>query len=262
MSDTLENEAEPKVKRSRKPKANADTAPKVKKPRVVSVKEEKIPCAFCKKKITAAEGVKHLCIQKKRWLDRDLPYVRIAFEVFSLFFKINFRRDVNFDDFIQNSNHKFFVTFGKYIYDVNAVQPMGFARFVIEKGAGLPIHKWPQDSVYETYVRQLTARESPDAAAERTILLMEQWAVESGEDWRDFFRLISPTLAVHWIRSGRLSPWLLYATQSGNDLLGRFSEEQLKLVEQYIDPALWKRRISMNRDAIQSLQAVLKEAGL
>jgi len=220
-------------------------------------------CRFCDKVfVRESSFVKHLCEKKKKFIDRELPHVRLGYSVYCLFYKFNYGKEQPADHFRKSKLYNAFVQFGRYMIDVQAIEPLEFAQFVIEKGASLPIDRWGTDAVYETYVRNRTMKETPEVAAERTILLMQQWAIESGNDYRDFFRLISTPRAVHWIRSGRISPWMLYATQSGQELLQRFNGEEVNIVSGYIDPAMWKRRIKLFAKEVDSLSEIFKEVGL
>jgi hypothetical protein len=233
------------------------------KPKAIPVTAPQYECFFCKKEFKR-EGtfLKHLCEKKRRFTDRELPHVRLGYLAYQKFYKFNYRREINIDHFNNSQYYNAFVKFGKYMIDVNAIDPMEFIQFLIEKGASIPVDRWATDAVYETYVRMRTMKESPETAAERTILLMQQWAIESGNDYKDFFRLIPTPLAVHWIRSGRISPWMLYATQSGQELLGRLDNEQVAIVSQYIDPAIWTKRIKLFEKEINSLAKILEEVGI
>jgi hypothetical protein len=45
------------------------------------------------------------------------------------------------------------------------------------------------------------------------------------------------------LSNGRVSPWILWATKSGRELLGKLNEDQLNVIAGVIDPDHWKRRI-------------------
>lgn len=219
-------------------------------------------CHFCKKVfVHEASFLKHLCEQKKRHIDRDLPHVRLGFLAYRKFFKFNYRREPDFEHFRKSRHYGVFCHFGQYMLDVRASNPMEYAQFMIEKGASVPIDRWSTDAAYETYIRHRNANESPGTAVERAVRLIEQWSVESGHALTDFFRLIPTPLAVDFIRSGKISPWMLYATRSGQDLLARFNREELNIVSTYVDPVLWKRRINYHQKELRKLQTIFNEIG-
>ena len=203
-----------------------------------------------------------MCEKKRRFGDKDLKHVRMAFLVYQRFYEINYRSKKlkTYDQFIDSRFYIPFVTFGRYLQDINAINPMAFVDFLIK--LGLPIDKWKSPTVYETYIRELNKRESPDAAVERNILLMQQWSSESGEHWTDFFRKVKPPLATLWIRSGRISPWVLFVASSAAELFGRMSDEQMQIVESVLDPGFWGEKLENHKEEVEHIRSILDEAGV
>jgi hypothetical protein len=235
--------------RQKKPKADA--------------KAEGFTCEFCKKQYQQEKSfLVHMCAKKQRFLDRGEKYVKLGFWVYQRFHNLsyNHRKEKTFEDFANSQFYTSFTRFGRYLLNINAVNMQGFVDFLIK--ASIPIDEWQSPIVYETYVRELNKRESADAAVERNILLMEQWAVETGEHWTDFFRKIEPTLATAWIRSGRISPWVLYTASSASNLMQRMSEEQVELTRQALDPAFWGAKLETDTEEVDRIRAILDSAGV
>jgi hypothetical protein len=67
---------------------------------------------------------------------------------------------------------------------------------------------------------------------------------------------------VHDLSSGQLSPWVLYATSSGQDALSKFNEEQLNFVIKYIEPAKWSERLLKNSLDLDYVRMACREAGI
>jgi len=90
------------------------------------------------------------------------------------------------------------------------------------------------------------------------------WAEESGNHWTDFFDKVPPPLVVHWVKLGRLSPWVLYALESAQErLLSRLSAEQLCLVTQKYAPyARWTVKIATHQAAVKQVREIFAKAGL
>lgn len=226
-------------------------------------KEEKFTCQFCKTEFSRESSlIAHLCEKKRRWLNKDDKYVKLALYAYIRFYQIQFpgKKLPDYEKFMNCQHYIGFTKFGKYILDLNAINPEGFIEFVIK--STVPLKDWTAPHVYELYVRELTKKESPDRAIERNILLMQQWSQDTGEDWTDFFRKINPNLAVLWIRSGRISPWIIYTAKSVEDLFTRMTEEQLNLIHEYVDPKYWKAKLKMNKEDVAWLKKELDEAGL
>lgn len=193
--------------------------------------------------------------------EREETHVRYAFMIFKKFHEINHRgKEKTWPDFINSKFYNDFVKVGRYIRDINAINAIQFVDFLVR--SGLPITKWIAPSVYETFVRELTKRESPDAAVQRNILLMQQWANDTGNHWTEFFRKINPAQATMWIMGGRISPWVLYLAPSAESLFNRFSEEQINIVSKYIEPEFWEVRMKSHQDEVEFLRQVFEDAGV
>lgn len=221
-------------------------------------------CNFCKKTyVTERAYLTHLCSLKQRYLDRDLQHVKMAYAIYQHWWTVSYgaKRGMKrtYDDFMRSRQYMDFVRFGRYLREIDAINPMAFVDYLIRGGA--KISDWQKPSVYEVYLRDLTRRETPTAAIERNILLMEQWATRSGEQWTDFFRKIAPALAVTWIRSGRISPWVLYTAPSADALFSRLSDEQIALIESYIDPVFWRKKLDEHKEDKNHIEEILADAG-
>jgi hypothetical protein len=150
-----------------------------------------------------------------------------------------------------------FVRFARHLLDLAAINPMSFVDFLVRTEA--PIDKWTHPVYYGTYIRELNKNEGLLAAIERSFIVMEHWAIDAGERWQDFFRLLAPAKAVLWIINGRISPWLLFTASSTPDLLTRLNPEQLRKVEDAIDVAFWTIKLERHQADVEHIRAMLKE---
>lgn len=242
------------------PVSQEKPSPKAKEP---SQKTELFTCDFCKKSYKQERAfLVHMCEPKRRWLDQDSKYVKLGFQVYKRFHEINFRsqREKSYNDFMKSTFYTAFTKFGRYLLQLNAINPKGFIDFLIK--TEVKLHKWESPLVYEKYIRELNKKESPDAAIERNFLLMQQWARDNDEVWTDFFRKIEPAQAALWIKSGRISPWILFTASSAGDLFARLSDEQLTLVQSNIDPDYWGIRLERAADDVAFIREQLDAAGL
>lgn len=202
-----------------------------------------------------------MCVKKQRDLDRQDKNSRMAFRVWLRYYELSMKQNnKTWDDFIGSQFYNDFLRVGKYINEVNAVNIPQFIDFLVR--SSIPLKKWTHESVYETYIRELTKKETPDAAIERCLNLMQQWAGATGEHWADFFRKVGPAQATLWIKSGRLSPWVIYISGSSHELFDRMSSEQLQMVQSYLDPVFWSLKIDRHNDEVEFFRRVLDEAGV
>lgn len=134
-------------------------------------------CQYCKRSFKREKTLSvHLCEPKRRYLNKDAKYVRLGYLAYNRFYALTqgSKKDKTYDNFASSNYYTGFTKFGRYILDINAIDPEKFIDFVINNSVHLD--KWCSDSVYETYIRELNKKETAERAIERGILLMQQWA--------------------------------------------------------------------------------------
>lgn len=233
------------------------------KPKTKEVKVEPIrhTCEFCKRDFSTEKTlIAHACEKKRRWLWKDEKYATMGFRAYQLFYEVGmkYKKVKTQEDFIDSQYYSAFIKFGKHLVDINAIDPIGFTEFLIRTNVRLD--DWCLPRPYEIWVRELGRKEHPDRALERNILLMEQWSRETGEEWTDFFRKVNPQLATKWIKTGRLSPWLLFTV--GDQLVERLSDEQLVLVQELLEPGFWFKKFDTFEDEVRSIKFNLRSVGV
>lgn len=204
----------------------------------------------------------HACEKKRRWLSKDEKYERMGFMVFRKFFEVSFRSKPprTYQDFVDSLHYSAFVRFGRYLHEIQALNPESFVEFLVK--AQVPMKSWETAFVYEQFVRELAKKEPAASAFERNILLMKQWETDTDEPWYDFFRKVNTNTATQLIRAGRLSPWVLYTAESAFELLERMTEEQMTMIEQYVTPIFWERKFIEQPQEVDFIRELLKEAGV
>ena len=168
--------------------------------------------------------------------------------------------DKTYEEFAKSKYYTGFTKFGKHILDVNAIDPENFIDFVIT--TSVKLDKWCSDAVYETYIRELNKKETAERAVERGILLMQQWARENDRPYNVFFREISRPRAIHWIKSGRISPWVIFNSVSGVELINSFNDHELNLINEYLEPTFWTRKFEVRKDDVLFVKEILTKAGI
>ena len=224
-------------------------------------------CEFCKREFHQEINlINHNCEKKRRWFNKDDPTSRLAFIAWARFYELNSQfskagaKKSSFREFIDSRYYSAFIKFARQVIETNAPEPAKFIDYVIKNN--LPIDKWTHDTVYENYVIDLLKHETPESAVARTIQLMKTWSEQSNEPWIDFFKKVSPIQAAVWIKTGRISPWVLYNADSTESLLDRCGEEQLQMIKNYAKIPQWKIRFNQNQESTLWIRNTLKEAGL
>ena len=219
-------------------------------------------CQYCEAKFKSERTIMvHICEPKRRYMNKDEKYSRLAFHAYSRFYELTQAvGGRTFDDFAKSKFYLGFTKFGMHIININAINPEDFVDFVIRNSVKLD--RWCSDSVYETYIQELNRKESADRAVERSILLMQKWGAEYDRPFNRFFKEVSKPLAIHYITSGRLSPWAIFNCDSGTELIDSFSDRELIIINGYLEPHFWTRKFNTRIEDVQFVKMILKKAGI
>jgi uroporphyrinogen-III decarboxylase len=89
---------------------------------------------------------------------------------------------------------------------------------------------------------------------------MMDWANVNNAQWEHYFAYVNLNRATHDIKEGTISPWLVLNTKAGKEMLTKMNDEQLAIVEPYIDPQFWMRRFKALPADVELVKDVIKEA--
>ena len=203
----------------------------------------KFKCPYCGKEFTRERTLQvHMCEPKRRYLQKDEKWVVNAFMVFQRFYQIHQKntKPKTYDAFVKSAYYNAFVKFGRYIMHINPLYPERYIDYVLH--SKIKLDHWARDDLYEAYLIDAIKREPVEAALQRTITTMMDWAVEQNAQWSDYFRLVNTNRAVQHIQQGKISPWLLLGCNAGKKMLKSFSDEQLQMTQRFINPEYWANK--------------------
>jgi hypothetical protein len=109
-------------------------------------------------------------------------------------------------------------------------------------------------------VQHLKDEDALDAIArsiETTIDLASEEKIQS----KDYLRYGNRNRICHLITNGKISPWMLYQSESGVDFLSNLDEGQQRLIMDYINPEQWAIKFKRNTEMVVQVKELLKEAG-
>ena len=205
---------------------------------------------------------KHICEQKRRWMDIDKPANRIAFAAWSDFYS-SFqpsKKKRDYKAFTQSPYYTSFVKFGGYCVDVKAVGVQAYIRYLI-KGQ-YPIDDWTSDKIYTRFLMDYLKAEDPLDAIKRTINNIAEECEGENLEIRDFFRFGKANKICHMIISGKISPWMIYHSRTGIEFLESINDSQRSLIFPYIDPEKWMIKFRRNQTETDQVSEILKQANL
>lgn len=221
-----------------------------------------LTCKWCNKPFSNERRFTiHLCPKKKRWADRDATHIRLGYRVYQKFYSMTTNgRDRTHEDFIHSPYYEGFVKFGRCCVVNQYNEPERFCEWLIRNS--IKLDDWCKNDVYDRYLLEFVQKEPGLRALERTIIYMSEWAEETSTNWQDYFIMVTTPRAVHDIRSGRVSPWVLYLSNTGDQLLTRMSDEQVRMIERVIDAQFWLKMFAKHNEEVQEIRHACEIAGL
>jgi hypothetical protein len=222
--------------------------------------EQNYQCQYCGKAYAKETTLaSHLCEPKRRHLQKNEKGVVLGFQAYLKFFKFTQGKgNKTYDDFAKSPYYAAFVKFGRYLHSIDAVKPERFMDWVIKNNKKLDY--WCKEQFYDEYLTEYIRIENPQDALERSINEMENWATENNSVVNHYFKYANENRIVRAVSNGRISPWAVYCSESGVNMLGRLNQEQIAIVYPWIDPDYWHKKLNNSADA-DWCKYILKEAG-
>jgi hypothetical protein len=219
-----------------------------------------LKCEHCRRTFARASSLeRHLCEQKRRWLDRDRPANRIAYNAWLKFYR-QFqpsKRSLEYRDYVNSAYYGGFLKFGNYCVDVGVINPIGFVDWLLTER--VPLDNWNSDRQYTRYLVTYVRTEDALEAVHRSVKHMLELAEAENIQLTDVFRYVSPSKLCFMITSGKISPWILYHTESGKQWLSKLNEDQHGFIYDYIDPERWQIKFRRSPEDVESVKSVISE---
>ena len=141
---------------------------------------------------------------------------------------------------------------------ISPLYPEKYIDYVVK--SRIKLDHWARDDLYETYLIDTLKTEPVEAALQRSIQTMMDWAEEQNVQWADYFRLVNTPRAVQHIQTGKISPWLILGCTAGKKMLKLFTDEQLQMVHRFINPEYWSNKFKSLPADVIFVQETAKEA--
>ena len=69
-------------------------------------------------------------------------------------------------------------------------------------------------------------------------------------------------MAVFHICSGKISPWILYTSNSASSIFDKLNSEQTKMITDYVDPEYWFKKLNNNKEDVDWVLNILGKVDL
>lgn len=219
-------------------------------------------CEFCKKTFVKESTVAvHMCEPKRRRLEQNQRGVQIGFQAYLEFYKLMNKsgKARTFDDFADSPYYKAFVKFGRYCVDVRAINPARFTEWVLKQNKKLD--HWAKDSVYGEYLTEYLRVENVNDALARAIEFGIDWGEKNNAKPEDCLRYGNSNAMAYAVSTGRISPWVIYCSDSGQRFLADLDSTQVAMIWPYIDSEYWGRKFKDYPADYEYARDILQKAG-
>jgi hypothetical protein len=230
---------------------------------MIALVEQPYKCVHCKKSFMQERTlVSHMCERKRRALQKDEKRVQAGFMAFNRFWQLTQNAKVlkTYDNFADSSYYNAFVKFGSFVNNVSPLYPDKFIDYVIKSGVKLDF--WCRDELYEKYLFDVLKTEPVESAVQRTLKTMMEWGEEHNADFAHYFAYASLNKAVHDIRNGHISAWVILNSSTGQTMLRNMSDEQLEMISLALDVPYWIRKFKEVPADVALVKEICQEAGI
>lgn len=220
-------------------------------------------CVHCNKSFMKEKTlVAHMCERKRRALQKDEKRVQAGFMAFNRFWKLTQNAMVakTYDNFADSGYYNAFVKFGSFINNINPLYPDKFIDYVIK--SGVKLDHWCRDELYEKYLYGMIKLEPVEAAVQRSIQTMMEWGDEKNASFEHYFLYVSLNRAVNDIRNGKISPWVILNSASGQKMISNMTDEQLELIAPAFDVPFWFKKFKDTPADVALVKEICQGVGI
>jgi hypothetical protein len=224
--------------------------------------KSKFGCEFCGRTFLRESTIlKHICEYKHRWLEKDRPCNRIGFQAWVQFYRKNSasKKTKTYEEFIKSAYYGAFVKFGLYCIDANVINVPRYADWLVKNQ--IKIDTWNTDTNYTKFLIEYLRTENALDAVARSIETTIQLAENEKIFTKDVLRYGNTNRICYEITKGKISPWMLYHSESGREFLEKLNETQEKMIMDYINPEQWALKLIKNIDDVKEVRKMLLTAG-
>lgn len=224
--------------------------------------EEPYVCKYCEKGFKRERTLAvHVCEQKRRHMSKDDKGVALGFHTYNKFYQHaqGDHMHKTYEEFAQSPYYTAFVKFGNYCLKTKCIKIERFIDWVV--ASGIKLDQWATDATYTKFLEKILKTENVNDALTRAIEYSIEWGEEKQMKPEDVLRYGSENRLCHAIVTGKLSPWVIYQSASGQEFLGKLNSEQMQIIWDVIDPDYWADVFEVKPSDTSYVQEMLKNAG-
>lgn len=219
-------------------------------------------CDFCSRAfIRESTMMKHLCEYKRRFQEKDKAGNRIGFQSWLQFYARNTAstKKRTYLDFTKSAYYIAFVKFGNYCVNAHVINVSRYMDYLLKND--IKLDTWAQDTTYTKFLIQYLKEEDPLDAVARSIETTVDLAQQERILTKDCLRYGNKNRICYAITNGKISPWMLYQSESGVRFIESLDVTQQKMIIDYINPEQWAIKFVRDRDILSQVKELLQAAG-
>jgi hypothetical protein len=222
-------------------------------------------CGWCHRDFARESTLQsHVCEPRRRSEARHDPDVVLAFAAYNQFHAatapVHQRTAKSYQEFCNSRHYVMFVKFGAWLREQVVQEPEKYVNWLLRNR--VEFVQWCDVIKYQEFLAETLDHEPSQSALERSLRNITAWSEQNDITWTEFFHKVHPNVACAWIQQGKLSPWMLYNSDSAVALLERCSAEQLGLIQSVAPIHKWKVRFMRHKQEADSIRWVLQQAGI
>lgn len=226
-------------------------------------KPAKFSCEFCNREFARERTlISHLCETKQRWLNKDIGGNRLGFQAWLQFYAKNSMsktKNKTYAEFIRSPYYLAFVKFGTYCVDVKVINLSMYVDWLLKNAIKLDV--WATDSIYNRFLCEYLRIEDAFDAIHRSVKYCIDLAEKDNIQPNDVLRYVNPNRICHAVTLGKISPWLLYCSDSGIQFIETLNQDHVNIINDYINPQQWALKFHREPDVTRKIRDTLKDAG-
>ena len=219
-------------------------------------------CRYCEKSFKKESTLAvHLCEPKRRHQQQNEKGVQIGLNAYLRFYEMTqgSAKFKTYDDFAKSPYYNAFVKFGRQCVNINAINVERYIDWLLKNNKKLD--HWAKDSMYEEYLQQYLRTEALTDALQRAINYSISWGEEKGCEPHDVLRYGNSNTVTYAISTGKISPWIIYNCESGQQFLNNLNTDQIQIVWPWIDSDFWQKKFRDYPADQAYAEEILRQAG-
>lgn len=230
---------------------------------MIALIDQPFKCAHCGKSFMKEKTcLAHVCERKRRAMQESEKRVQAGFMAFNRFYQLTqgSKKLKTYEEFCNSSYYNAFVKFGSFINNVNPLYPDRFMDYVIK--SGVKLDQWCRDDLYDSYLTEILKIEPVESAVQRTLQTMMEWGDEHNAKFEHYFLYVSLNRAVHDLKNGKLSSWVVLNSIQAKNMLSKMNDEQLDILSQNLDIKYWMKKFKDQPADVALVKEILQEVNV